>query len=58
MMEQSHILVQEELDYQDNAPLEPLGDTSYKVKRITEESNKSVSIKPMTKTGTDFKSKG
>ena len=57
-MEQSHILVQEELDYQDNAPLEPLGDTSYKVKRITEESDKSVSIKPMTKTGTDFKSKG
>ena len=58
MMEQSHILVQEELDYQDNAPLELLGDTSYKVKRITEESDKSVSIKPMTKTGTDFKSKG
>lgn len=39
-MEQSNMLIQEELAYQTNEP-----NQSYKVKKITEESDKSVSIK-------------
>jgi len=44
-MENSNILVQEELDYQDNEPLETPEDPMTKVNKITEESDISVSLK-------------
>ena len=53
-IDQSNMLIQEELAYQSNEP-----DQSYKVKKITEESDKSVSFKQreLSETAPDFQHK-
>jgi len=54
-IDQSNMLIQEELAYQSNEP-----DQNYKVKKITEESDKSVSFKQreLSETAPDFQHKG
>jgi len=54
-MDQSNMLIQEELAYQTNET-----NLSYKVKKITEESDKSVSFKQtgLAETAPDFQTRG